>query len=65
MELAVKVVFQFTARAALETLVFSGSKSSRKTVPQSGASPQLAESLIAGARPIILEMNNHSAITVV
>lgn len=59
MELAVKVVltggFPVYSTGDFGDAVLGGSKSSRKTASQSGASPQLAESLVAGVQATIPE----------
>ncbi len=59
MELAVKgllagVSSQLTTRATLETRVLRGFKASEKTGVLPGSSPQQAESLAAGVRPVRL-----------
>ncbi len=61
MKLAVPMVLTGGLPQLILTLVFSGSKSRRKAASQSGASPPLAESLVAlvaGVRPTVIGMVN-------
>ncbi|AKP64843.1 hypothetical protein ABN16_07425 [Levilactobacillus koreensis] len=56
----VGVPSRLTLWATLKTRVLRGFKSSRRTAPQSGASPQQAESLAAGARPFFIQPNHYA-----